>query len=127
MENWEFIIIASLLSGLISIIVSIVYYRKHERYQMKLKTLLSFTKYRYDIMGSGFTEALNEIFVTFSGSKEVIESLEKFHNDRMGGQFNNRLSNKLLANLFKDMCDELNIDSKKLGDLFFLNPFNLKK
>ena len=127
MENWEFIIIASLLSGLISIIVSIVYYRKHERYQMKLKTLLSFAKYRYDIMGSGFTETLNEIFITFNDSKRVIEALEKFHNDRIKGQRNNELANKLLVNLFKEMCDELNIDSKKLGDLFFLNPFNIKK
>ena len=127
MENWEFIIIASLLSGLISVIVSIIYYRKHERYQMKLETLLDFAKYRYDIMGLSFTEALNEIFVTFSDSKGVIGALEKFHEDRTRGQHNTELANKLLVNLFKEMCDELNIDSKKLGDLFFLNPFNLKK
>jgi len=127
MENWEFIIIVSLLSGLISVIVSIIYYRKHEKYQMKLKTLLDFAKYRYDIMGTGFTETLNEIFVTFSDSKKVIEALEKFHDNSMKSYRDNNLSNKLLANLFKEMCDELNIDSKKLGDLFFLNPFNLKK
>ena len=127
MENWEFIIIASLLSGLISVIVSIIYYRKHERYHMKLKTLLDFAKYRYDVMGPDFTKALNEIFVTFNNSKKVIEALEKFHENSMKGYRDNNLSNKLLVNLFKEMCDELNIDSKKLGDLFFLNPFNLKK
>ena len=127
MENWEFIIIASLISGLIGIIVSIIYYRKHEKYQMKLKTLLAFARYGYDIMGPDFTEALNEIFVTFGDSKKVMEALEKFHNDRMADQQNTELANKLLANLFKGMCNELNIDSKKLGDLFFLNPFNIKK
>ena len=127
MENWEFIIIASLISGIIGVIVSIIYYRKHEKYQMKLKTLLAFARYRYDIMGPDFTEALNEIFVTFGDSKKVMEALEKFHNDRMTDQQNTELANKLLANLFKEMCNELNIDSKKLGDLFFLNPFNIKK
>ena len=94
---------------------------------MKLKTLLDLARYRYDIRGTDFTAALNEIFVTFSDSKKAIEALEKFHNDRMTSQQNTELANKLLANLFKEMCDELNIDSRKLGDLFFLNPFNLKK
>lgn len=123
--NIAVIIIASLLSGIIGVIVSTIYYRKHERYQMKLKTLKDFASYRWNLMGPNFTKALNEIFIVFQDSEQVTSALTQFHKTITSK--NTELANDDLIKLFKSMCKDLKIDTNKFSESFFLKPFNVRK
>lgn len=121
----EITIISSLISGVIGVIISIIYYRKHEKYQIKINTLKSFVAYRYDVKGEKFTIALNEIFIVFQDSKKVLESLNKFHEITVSRQ--ERLADDYLIRLFKAMCEDLKINPNKYSESFFMRPFNTKK
>jgi len=123
--NIAVVIIASLISGLISVIVSTVYYKKHERYLRKLKTLKDFAGYRWDIMGPNFTRALNEIFIVFKDSKKVKSDLMQFH--RTITSRNIEIANDDLIKLFKSMCEDLKINPDEFSESFFLKPFNARK
>ena len=125
--NWLMVIIAAIISGFLGVVISIVYYRRHEKYQRKLKTLSDFARYRYDIQGEDFTRALNEIFVVFSDSEKVKQALRKFHENTISPARSSDLANQYLIELFKSMCEDINIKTSDFTDNFFLMPFNVKK
>ena len=125
--TWIIVIIASIISGFLGVAISILYYRKHEKYLMKLKTLKDFAGYRYDIKGEDFTRSLNEIFIAFSDSQKVTQALKKFHENTMQPIRSSDLDNQYLTELFKNMCDDINIRTSDFTDTFFLTPFNVKK
>lgn len=118
-------IISSLISGIVGVIISTVYYRKYERYQMKLKTLKDFAAYRWDLKGPNFTKALNEIFIVFQDSDKVTSALTQFHKTITSK--NTELADDDLIKLFKSMCEDLKINPNKFSESFFLKPFNVKK
>jgi len=68
-------------SGLLGVIISTIYYHRHEKYLMKLETLKEFAGNRYDIKGDLFSKALNEIAIVFNQSKEVKNALQAFHDN----------------------------------------------
>src|SRR3990167_10385452 len=122
MNNIAIIIISSLISGTLGVVISLVYYRRHEKYQGKINTLKSFVGYRYDLKGEHFTKTLNEIFVVFHDSEDVLNALSKFHEITVSRQ--TALGNDALIKLFKAMCKDLKIDPSKYSESFFLSPFN---
>ena len=120
------IIFSSIISsGLLGVIISTIYYHRHEKYLMKLETLKEFASNRYDIMGDPFSKALNEITIVFNQSKEVKDALVAFHNNARSN--NPSLGNDLLVKLYKAMCKDLHINTDDFTDEFFLTPFNAKK
>jgi hypothetical protein len=127
--DWLIVIIAAVISGLLGVIVSLIYYRRHEKYQMKLKTLKDFTGYRYDLRSENFTRAMNEIFIVFSNSTKVKQALKKFYENRMtpAPMRNATLADQYLVELFKSMCEDLKIKTSDFTDSFFLSAFNVKK
>ena len=116
------IIISALISGLLGVAVSIYYYQKNDRHQAKLNTLRDFVAHRYDMGGPGFFEAVNEVFVIYNDSTEVMEAVQKFHEQCVSAA-HVELKNKYLIELFKAMCDDVKIDYSKSTDSFFLTPF----
>jgi len=82
---------------------------------------------RYDITGDAFTEVLNELFVVFYDSKEVIKALKDFHEVSLNEIRSNDVANIKLLELFKAMCSNLKINQDPLTDNFFLLPFNTRK
>ena len=112
-------------SGLLGVIISTVYYHRHEKYLMKLETLKEFAGNRYNIKGDPFSKALNEIYIVFNQSKEVKNALQAFYDNIRGN--NPALSNDLLVKLYKAMCSDLHIKTNDFTDEFFLTPFNTKK
>ncbi len=117
-------IISSLLSGVLGVAISIVYHRREEKRQQKLNTLKDFVGYRYDPKCESFTKALNEIFLVFQDSKEVIEKLTNLHEIVVSKQ-TGLVDDKLIA-LFKEMCKNLNIDTNKYSESLFFKAFNVK-
>jgi len=115
-------IIASTLSGILSVIISTIYYRRHEKYRVKVDTLKKFVSNRFDLKGDEFTRALNEIFIVFNKSKIIMDDLSQFHCKIV----NHQPAEDALVRLFKSMCDDVNIEYDKINDSFFLKPFNTR-
>lgn len=122
-----FTLLSSVISGLIGVIVSILYYKRYEKRQMKYKTLRDIAANRYDILGEEFTKSLNEIFVVYNDSSNVRNALKRFHENRIAGTQNNDLANQYLIELFKSMCDNIGIKYGEFTDNFFLRPFSTKR
>lgn len=115
----------ALTSGLIGALVSSWIYVRRDQRMFKIQTLKKFAAHRYHITGDKFSEALNEIFVVFNESSEVIDALEKFHtivDEETGG----KTSDDAMVTLFKAMCRDTKIKYEDLNDFFFLTPFNVK-
>ena len=119
---WQ-IIIASLLSGLIGVIVSTCFYRRYENRKQKFDTLRRLVANRFAIAegqensleGSreAFFAALNEAIVVFHDSTTVADALDKYREDS---------SNDNFIRLFKAICKNLKV-SYELNDSFFERPF----
>lgn len=91
---------------------------------MKIDTLKNFVGYRYDIRGDEFTKTLNEIFIVFQDSDNVLQALKNFHETIISKQ--TTLANSRLLELFKLMCNNLNIETNKYSDSTFLEAFNVR-
>ena len=117
------VLISSLSSGLIGVILSILYYRKYEKRQQKFDTLRRLLGYRFAIAETQentaehsreeFFAALNEAFVVFHDSPHVLKALEAYHED---------LSQDNRLRLFKTICQNLKIPYE-FNDSFFERPF----
>ena len=115
-------IISSVISGIVAAIISLAYYRHHEKRRIKIDTFKRFFSNRYDLKGDEFSRALNEIFVVFHDSEEVISTLREYHQrvtDRQG-------SEEALLELNKALCKDVKISFDRFNDSFFLRPFNTR-
>ncbi len=125
--NWIAILISALLSGLLGVGISIRYHHRKEIRRAKLQVLQQLLGNRHDLRGRLFTEALNQVFVIFYDSQDVLVALKAFHEVIMGAQTTTDLANQKLLDLFKAMCKHLKINPAPLTDNFFLQPFNIKE
>lgn len=119
------VIISSLLSGLIGVLISLWAYRRYEKRQQKFDTLRRLCGYRYaldpviveagEATGSreDFFSALNEVVIVFHDMVPVIEALEKYKET---------MKSEELVTLLKTMCAALNV-SYELNDSFLFEPF----
>ena len=119
-------VVSSLLSGLVGVFVSAYYYRRYERRKLKLDTLRRLLAYRHaTVVGSSqtvqehFFAALNEVFVIFHDSPNVIRALQSLHADLVRPE---RLQDNVVT-LFKVICSDLKISHAAVNDSFFLRPF----
>ncbi len=120
--DWTATLISSLVSGLIAVSVSILYYRRYEKRQTKLATLRQFAASRYDLKGDEFSKAINEVFIVFNDSVKVRQALKRFHEDRVSRS--QAVTDQLMIELFKAMCDDVGVQYTEFTDSFFLTPFN---
>lgn len=125
--DWMIILISSLLSGLLGVGISTWYHQRNEIRRTKLQVLQQLMGNRHDIQGQLFTEALNQVFVIFYDSQDVLAALKAFHEFIRGADKTTDLANQRGLDLFKAMCKHLKIDPEPLTDNFFLQPFNVKR
>jgi len=116
-------VVSPLLSGLVGMIILTVYYRRYEKRRTKIDTFKRFFANRYDLRGDEFSRAINEIFVIFHDSEEVLSSLRAYH-QRVT---NRQDSEGELLRLHKAMCNDVKIRFDKFNDSFFLRPFNTRR
>lgn len=121
------IIISALFSGLLSVFLMNYLNERNEMYNKKLETLVEFVANRYDITGVNFTQALNKAFILFNDSEEVLKAIKNFHDNTQLQNRTTELSNQRLLEIFKAMCEELDINIAQLNDNFFLMPFNIRR
>ena len=70
---------------------------------------------------------MNEIFIVFSDSTKVKQALKKFYENTVSPMRSSTLADQYLVELFKSMCEDLNIKTSDFTDSFFLTAFNIKK
>ena len=116
-------VLSSLLSGIIGVIISTIYYRFHEAKKIKIDTLTKVIANRYDLHGDNFSRALNEIFIIFRKSRPVMEALSEFHKRTITPNVNNE---DAPLHLIKKMCDDVSVSYDGFNDSFFLRPFNTR-
>lgn len=121
-EQIVVMIIASVISGIAGVVISTIFYVRHEHRKDKLETLRRFMGNRFDLVGDEFSRALNEIFVVFKGSTKVMQALSVYHQKVTAGQS----SEDELIKLFKAMCDDVGLAYNEFNDSFFLRPFNTR-
>lgn len=119
-------IVTALLSGLASAMVAVVIYGRREKRRFKVDTLKHFAANRYDLLGDEFSRALNEIFVVFNDSRDVMKVLAEFHANVVTGQHQNPKDDTIIR-LYKAMCRDTKIRFDDVTDSFFLTPFNTRK
>lgn len=117
------IVVSALFSGLLGIGISNRYHKSNEVRRAKLKVFQQLMGNRFDIKSNAFIEALNQTFVVFYDSKEVISALKAFHEDAMSANRSTAVSNQKLLELFKSMSKHLHIKTEPLNDNFFMVPF----
>lgn len=116
-------VITLLLSGIVATIVANHLYKINFDKQQKIETFKKVFSNRYDLQSEEFSQAINEIFVAYNDSPNVIAALTTFHHSITN---NSKTSNEDLVILFKAMCEDVDIDYHNIDDSFFLTPFNTK-
>ena len=122
-------IIASLLSGLVGVFVSYHLYSRLETRKSKIETARKLFANKFNIQGTQFNEALNELMIVFSDSKKVIKEMESFWKvvDTPLEARSKNAADDALINLMKAICTELGIKYKDLPDSYFLRYFKATK
>ncbi len=117
------IILASLLSGLVTFFISTYFYIRHERRKEKLFVLKEIMGNRHGLTLDGnadakarFFQALNASFAVFHDSKQVVEALQNFKRHKNRAPAN-------VTQLIRRMSENLKIDTSYLEDNFFEEPF----
>ena len=118
-------IVASLLSGIVAVIVSTYYYRRYDKAKLKRDVLRRFVGNRHFLTvvppgskGEPFI-ALNEAFIVFADSPDVIMSLKKMHKEL--GQPERLLDN--IVALVKAMADSAGISLQDFDETLITKPF----
>ncbi|EMF80913.1 hypothetical protein LEP1GSC188_3150 [Leptospira weilii serovar Topaz str. LT2116] len=122
-----FTLCSSLISGLIGVLISNYYFRRLEARKLKFDVLRNIVKFRFFLLSSGtitsdnkeFFAALNEVFIVFHDSKEVLNCLKKLHDEL---QLKGRLIDNIIS-LIKHMTSNLDINIATLNDSFIESPF----
>jgi len=115
-------IITSLLSGLLGVFVSSIFYSNLEAKKIKIDTAKRLIGYRYDVNGEGFSRALNEAIIIFADNEEVVRAIGELHTAAATPGKPN-IDDKLLS-LLKAVCKDIDAFPKNVNDTVLLKVFN---
>ena len=93
-----------------------------ERRKLKFDLARRLAAHRYDLRGSEFSAALNEVIVTFADSKVVLEKLQAFYLAIRTPQ-----PNPALVDLLKAVFEAAGLNQKVLNDEYLLTAFNVRQ
>ena len=118
-------IVSSLLSGIIGVLASAYHYRRYDAAKLKRDVFRRLAGNRHlltidpcDAKEEPFI-ALNEAFIVFADSPEVIAALKKMHDEL--GQPGRLVDN--IVTLMKAMAESAGVPMKGLNDSFIERPF----
>jgi hypothetical protein len=116
-------LISSLASGLITLGISTWFYVRHEERKQKLEVFRSLMANRHGLTEHDdpavireFFKALNETFVVFGKSQNVLKAVNNFKT------YPNRASDNFTL-LARAICLDLKIPDSAINDEFFNEPF----
>jgi hypothetical protein len=77
------------------------------------------------VTADAFSGAVNQIFVVFHDSNEVLVALKAFHETVLEPSTGAELRSQRLLDLFVGMSRHLNVDTKVVGEGFFMKAFSV--
>jgi hypothetical protein len=122
-------VVSSLLSGLVGVIVSSIFFSRLERRKLKIETARKLFGSRHEITGKEFQEAMNEVMIVFSDCSDVIDSMENLWRvvDTPKNARPDKAADDALILLMKSICKDIGIKYKKLSDAYYLRFFIVPK
>lgn len=128
MNNILLVLFSSVISGILGVIISNIYYKKWERRKEKVELIKQLFGNRYDLNGDKFSEALNSIIIVFYDSDNVINKYKTFYDVVSDNATNLNPSkvNSALLDLFKALSKDVNLVNEELNDMSILKVFNVK-
>ncbi len=120
-------LVSSAISGILSVIISSLFYSRLENRRIKLETARKMFGNKHAITGDAFQESINEIIIVFSDSHDVVEKVKNLF-DVAQMPISARAPNAAddaLIKLMKSICKNIGIKYKDLPDLYFLKYFNV--
>ena len=125
---------SSLLSGIVAAIITLIVtskmQKRSDKREYKLQVFKDLIAYRSDITDTGvftgnFEKAINQVFIAYNDSPEVITSFEAF---RAATTAIHRDNNAIIGNLvsmLKAMANDLSIDYSFSNDDLFTRPIQI--
>ena len=113
-------IFSSIISGLLGVIISNCYYFKQQEKELKISLIKDIAGYGFQLTenyrGSQkeIVKALNQIYIIFNSSKEVIDAVETYKKTKSTNDY---------ITLVKRMYDDVGLKYKKINDGFIESPF----
>jgi hypothetical protein len=129
------VLVAAVLSGLVATWVSILYHKREQIWQAKIRVFQELLGNRYVLLpvphdaaaGAAFASAVNQIAVVFHDCDPVLNALRAFHEAIVEPSISADLKTKRLLELFKALAKHLSVNTELLGDNFFLQAFSLNQ
>jgi len=117
-------LLSSLLSGIVGIGISSWFYYRLERHKLRLDLTRRLLGHRHSITGEEFSTAMNEVFVVFSDSKEVLRNMERLYETlQTQGKPN---ADSIFTDFLKSVCKASGLKQKTLNDAYFIKTFNAR-
>lgn len=117
-------IIASLLSGIIGVVVSSWFYCRLERHKLKVELAKRLLGYRFSISGDNFSCAMNQVIAVFADSPEVLQRMERLY-QTLETPGKPHAENALL-DFLKSVCKRSGLTQVTLNDGYLLKTFNVR-
>lgn len=123
------IILSGVVASIITLIVTYIMQRRHDKREYKMQIFKDVIAYRTDlsvgVVSTGnLHKAINQIFVAFNRDKKVIQAFEIFRKSiqyKSSPQDTEKITSEFIA-LIKAMADDLKIDYSFSNDDLFTNP-----
>jgi len=95
-----------------------------ERYKLRLDLARRLLGNRHSISEPEFSTAMNEVFVVFSDSKEVLKEMERLYETlQIPGKPS---TESVFTGFLKSICKVSGLSQKTLNDAYFIKIFNAK-
>lgn len=117
-------LVAALCSGVVGVGISAWFFARLERRKLKMDTARRLIGHRFDITGSDFSVAMNEVFIVFADSPQVISAMTALY-EALSAPGKPNADDRLVT-LLKEICRDLRITHGEINDAYFLKTFNAR-
>ncbi|MDC5503310.1 hypothetical protein NRA38_14055 [Acinetobacter baumannii] len=117
-------IIASLLSGILGSILSLIYMNRMEKRKLKIDLTKQLLGNRFSIKGEQFSSAMNQVIAIFYDEPKVLKRLEELLSclkDPMGENVDD-----IFIDFLQECCIASKIYNHKLERSLYLETFNVR-
>lgn len=117
-------IFASLLSGILGSILSLIYMNRMEKRKLKINLTRQLLGHRFSIQGEQFSSAMNQVIAIFHDEPRVLKRLEKLHSclkDPM-----KRNVHDAFIDFLQECCIASKIYNQELERSLYIETFNAK-
>ena len=123
--EYVFIVISSLLSGILGVIISAFYYSKKEKKNLQVNLITDLFGNRHKITSDDFNNSLNRVPIVFCESTLIISEYIKFH-DLLTKERNSQKINDQLFYFLNLLVKHTKLSKNGFNDEVILRVYGIK-